>query len=84
MRISVLRIIETSWPVPDSPKLGSNSDRNRPATILLRLACATDVIVFLLIASFTITGVLGYNSKQISDNNSVKTVLRLIVRISPQ
>ena len=58
VRRRVLRIIDTSWPVPVRPRFGSSSLLKSAATILFRLFLAIEVASFLFSASLLITGVL--------------------------
>ena len=55
--MSVLLIIETSCPVPLSPRFGSSSVRRIPAINFALLFLVTVVISSLLITSLLITGV---------------------------
>ena len=81
--IRVLRIMETSCPVPVNPRFVSSWFLNNAATILLRLLLAIFVITFRLTASLLIVGVSEYTVSQIFAISSVRAALRRIAVTVP-
>ena len=74
--ISALRIKDTSWPDPVSPKLIWSGVVNNPFNNLVRLFMATVVKWFLFKTSLLITGVLEYTWSQISESRWLRCALR--------